>query len=615
MRRAVLPGHPRWRGIARLTPPPAPTQRGIARPPAPPGRRGAGRLVRYLVPCLVLAVLQGCTGEPSSQQPPKANSPAPATGPSQSLPVAGSFVHTAQSAEGQVVERIAVHSLRRTRQSTVLDWSITPISAEGHAPGSRLLVRDSDLGSLYGYQSIDLVDAEAGTVHRPLLSGAAVNADCLCRPYFSPIELTVGETSIFQIAFPPLPEGAQDIDVAFNGGSVIPGVPITPAGQVPTAKQPVELAAPEPSAAPLGQTAAFRYPQGAGVVGKPRPTPMRISIESLTAYPEGTRMVWSVTSQGAGEGLVLNGGPVADYTLHPEGTGLKSTVADGPGLLPAGADAASTPVLRSRYSTFQAKTDAPPGQAKPRWQQCRCSDWQERAGALAKSGGTLRLFTDYPALPSGTSAVSVRFPGTNVPALQDIAVTPAGTAGTATSGAPRAADVGEWHWAKGDTPRPLTPADWPTPVPDAASYPSFDTVIVDQLVTKTTTDVARSDKQRDTTTLSLDTTVLFGPDSAALRPAASAQLRRIATQLREGARDGSMVTVTGYVAGTDSGSVQVQMSLSRARANAVHNALRPLVGAKVKWAVSGKGAADPVASNDTEAGRRLNRRVTITYQG
>ncbi|EGG27813.1 putative outer membrane protein A [Cutibacterium modestum P08] len=34
----------------------------------------------------------------------------------------------------------------------------------------------------------------------------------------------------------------------------------------------------------------------------------------------------------------------------------------------------------------------------------------------------------------------------------------------------------------------------------------------------------------------------------------------------------------------------------------------------VTLVTAGKGEADPVASNDSEAGRRLNRRVTITVK-
>ncbi|HZO69240.1 MAG TPA: hypothetical protein VFB74_29975 [Kribbellaceae bacterium] len=70
----------------------------------------------------------------------------------------------------------------------------------------------------------------------------------------------------------------------------------------------------------------------------------------------------------------------------------------------------------------------------------------------------------------------------------------------------------------------------------------------------------------------------------------------------------------GHVAGTDRGSVTVQQRLSDARAQAVYGALRPRVGRQFGFEVAGRGATQPVAPNDSEGDRRLNRRVEVTYQ-
>lgn len=72
------------------------------------------------------------------------------------------------------------------------------------------------------------------------------------------------------------------------------------------------------------------------------------------------------------------------------------------------------------------------------------------------------------------------------------------------------------------------------------------------------------------------------------------------------------VEVTGY---TDNlGTAEHGLDLSRRRAAAVAKVLGPQLPKGVTLVTAGKGEADPVASNDTEAGRRLNRRVTITVK-
>jgi outer membrane protein OmpA-like peptidoglycan-associated protein len=69
------------------------------------------------------------------------------------------------------------------------------------------------------------------------------------------------------------------------------------------------------------------------------------------------------------------------------------------------------------------------------------------------------------------------------------------------------------------------------------------------------------------------------------------------------------VTVVGHTDNT--GGDAVNDPLSRDRAEAVRNylAARGLDPARVT--VQGRGAREPVAGNDTEAGRAANRRVEI----
>jgi outer membrane protein OmpA-like peptidoglycan-associated protein len=581
--------------------------------------KGATGVASVAATVAMVLFLTGCTGESAKDRSGDAAGPggdptaSSSAGDGKSLPVAGTVLYQ-MGDQGGVVARLAVHALRRTAQGTVLDWSITPLSATRATPGKDFTVGPTDLDSMYGYQSIDLVDLAGNKVYRPLLTEPEVNPDSLSRPFFSySTDLRLGETSLFQLVFPPLPASLSSVAVAFNGGSVVPGVPVTPAGKVPTGGAGVDLAAPAPAAEPLAQTPVFTYPQGDMVFGKFTPQQMTIAVDQVLSYPGGTTLLWTVTTRTPTPDLVpSDAAPIGDHTLHSIRTALKSSVADGPGLRPAGADAA-TPTLRATYSTVRAKRVVQAGQDRARWQQCRCSDWQARARALTAAGRTLRFATTYPALPAGTAKVSVTFPVSTVRPLADVPVTAAPEAQT---GAVTDDPSATWQWDTNNTAKPLTPAEWPVPLPDDASYAPFTRTVVDDLVLKTSTPAVRSERQDRSTTLSLDTRVLFGPDSATLLPAARAELARVARQLSTGAKDGSTVTVFGYVAKTDGGnSPAVAASLSTARAQAVYGVLKPLIRTNVRWVVEGKGFADPVAPNDNESDRRLNRRVEITYTG
>lgn len=72
------------------------------------------------------------------------------------------------------------------------------------------------------------------------------------------------------------------------------------------------------------------------------------------------------------------------------------------------------------------------------------------------------------------------------------------------------------------------------------------------------------------------------------------------------------LVLTGY---TDSqGSDDLNLQLSKKRANAVKQRLLSQGVGSSQIESSGKGEADPKASNDTESGRKANRRVTVVVQ-
>jgi type VI secretion system protein ImpK len=103
---------------------------------------------------------------------------------------------------------------------------------------------------------------------------------------------------------------------------------------------------------------------------------------------------------------------------------------------------------------------------------------------------------------------------------------------------------------------------------------------------------------------------IFEPGSAQVNASVQALLGRIATELR--AHPG-MVVVSGH---TDSQPIRSlrfpsNFHLSQERADGVAKAIAASIG-KARVRAEGKAESEPVAPNDTPAGRARNRRVTIT---
>ena len=122
---------------------------------------------------------------------------------------------------------------------------------------------------------------------------------------------------------------------------------------------------------------------------------------------------------------------------------------------------------------------------------------------------------------------------------------------------------------------------------------------------------AIEDRDRGSTSARLDSSVLFGRDSARLRPSARATISTLARQLRRG-RPGA-ITVTGHT--DDLGPAKHGLELSKRRAAAVaHELDRHLGKGWSKITTVGKGEADPAVPNTSEANRKLNRRVVVTVQ-
>lgn len=112
-------------------------------------------------------------------------------------------------------------------------------------------------------------------------------------------------------------------------------------------------------------------------------------------------------------------------------------------------------------------------------------------------------------------------------------------------------------------------------------------------------------------TLTLQEDVLFRTDSAELFPRAIEKLRPLVGYLR--GNPGVRVAIIGF---TDSrGTDAHNQDLSERRAESVRAALEDMGVTRARFRVEGHGEREPVASNDTPQGMRLNRRVEVTLLG
>jgi outer membrane protein OmpA-like peptidoglycan-associated protein len=107
--------------------------------------------------------------------------------------------------------------------------------------------------------------------------------------------------------------------------------------------------------------------------------------------------------------------------------------------------------------------------------------------------------------------------------------------------------------------------------------------------------------------VSFESGILFPFDSAALQEGGRTNLRKLADSLKENARTDVMI-----VGHADSiGRAGYNQELSERRARAAVDYLGGQGVPRSRLIASGKGETDPVASNETEEGRRQNRRVEV----
>lgn len=110
--------------------------------------------------------------------------------------------------------------------------------------------------------------------------------------------------------------------------------------------------------------------------------------------------------------------------------------------------------------------------------------------------------------------------------------------------------------------------------------------------------------------LTLANEVSFDFDSADVKPAFAPTLQKLADVLRK--YDRNVVTIVGHTDAT--GTEAYNGALSLRRAEAVVQELRLRGVPQSRMSAIGRGEDEPRASNASEAGRQLNRRVEILVQ-
>ncbi|MEV3861133.1 OmpA family protein [Streptomyces sp. NPDC050095] len=124
-------------------------------------------------------------------------------------------------------------------------------------------------------------------------------------------------------------------------------------------------------------------------------------------------------------------------------------------------------------------------------------------------------------------------------------------------------------------------------------------------------DERRTDTNEDVT-FALQAEVLFPKDSAKLNPDARSRIQAIADEINT--QKASAVRVFGF---TDNlGSYAHGLTLSKKRAEAVHDELTAALGAEggnITFQVRGYSEDYPIADNNSEQGRKKNRRVEVSF--
>lgn len=118
---------------------------------------------------------------------------------------------------------------------------------------------------------------------------------------------------------------------------------------------------------------------------------------------------------------------------------------------------------------------------------------------------------------------------------------------------------------------------------------------------------ANIQRNMDTLAVTFKSDILFGVNSASLKAGAFDEISRVAKVLNQYPQ--TNIVIGGHTDST--GTAEHNQKLSEQRAANVKNALTGEGVNPARMRSVGYGESKPVADNGTEAGRQLNRRVTI----
>ncbi|WLW52526.1 OmpA family protein [Streptomyces sp. YU58] len=146
-------------------------------------------------------------------------------------------------------------------------------------------------------------------------------------------------------------------------------------------------------------------------------------------------------------------------------------------------------------------------------------------------------------------------------------------------------------------------------LPEGATLAEPKVLDIKQVVEDQSGDERREDTNADVK-FALQAEVLFGKDSAKLGGEARSRISAIAEEIKT--QKATRIRVFGF---TDNlGSSAHGDVLSRRRANAVEGVLeQELNDPNITFEVRGYGEQYPIASNTTEASRKKNRRVEVSF--
>ncbi|MFI5657163.1 OmpA family protein [Streptomyces sp. NPDC051684] len=165
--------------------------------------------------------------------------------------------------------------------------------------------------------------------------------------------------------------------------------------------------------------------------------------------------------------------------------------------------------------------------------------------------------------------------------------------------------------ATSSSPPPSVDANSPgLKLADGATLAPAKVLDIKSVVEDLSGDERRTDTNEDVT-FALQAEVLFPKDSSKLNPDGDSRIKAIADEIEN--QKASSVRVFGF---TDNlGSYAHGLKLSKARAEAVHDALTAALGAQggdITFQVRGYSEDYPIADNGSEQGRKKNRRVEVS---